>query len=169
MLARLARSLRMAGHDTALAGPAEPDAGLVLRCRAENRTLLSRDRALVTSAGHSVAALLLSVDDLDGQARLLSRDFELDWLAAPFTRCLLDNAPLVDASAAQRDALPEAARAGAGPFRSCPACGRTYWPGSHVRRMLARLRAWDCWRLDRTDDCRAGFDRVFRLHGGPVR
>lgn len=32
---------------------------------------------------------------------------------------------------------------GAGPVTACPDCGRIYWPGSHVRRMRARL---DCWR-----------------------
>ena len=26
-----------------------------------------------------------------------------------------------------------------GPLQLCPACDRLYWPGGHVRRMLARL------------------------------
>lgn len=38
--------------------------------------------------------------------------------------------------------LDARARALGGPVRACPACGRLYWPGSHVRRMRAKLARW---------------------------
>jgi uncharacterized protein with PIN domain len=38
--------------------------------------------------------------------------------------------------------MPASARALPGPLQACPACGRLYWPGSHVRRMQARLEAF---------------------------
>lgn len=42
--------------------------------------------------------------------------------------------------------LPPLARHLGGPVRRCPRCGRTYWPGSHVRRMRsALLHAFPDW------------------------
>ena len=38
--------------------------------------------------------------------------------------------------------VPSASRAVGGPVQLCPDCGRLYWPGGHVRRMLARLAEW---------------------------
>jgi uncharacterized protein len=35
--------------------------------------------------------------------------------------------------------LPATVREGDGPIMRCPECDRVYWPGSHVRRMLAKL------------------------------
>ena len=28
------------------------------------------------------------------------------------------------------------------PFRTCPACGRLYWPGSHAQRVDRRFEGW---------------------------
>ena len=64
-----------------------------------------------------------------------------------FTRCMLDNVPLVvvpDALAWPH--LPEGVRGVASPVRQCPECGRFYWNGSHVRRMRHALeRALPGW------------------------
>jgi uncharacterized protein with PIN domain len=35
-----------------------------------------------------------------------------------------------------------------GDARRCPACERIYWPGSHHRRMRARLEAWAAGAFD---------------------
>ncbi|MEW5686603.1 MAG: DUF5615 family PIN-like protein [Pseudomonadota bacterium] len=137
MLVRLARLLRAAGYDTYLAADGEPDAELVRTARREGRILVTRDKRLAAAAEESV---LVHGWGVDGEAHTLSRAVVLDWTAAPFTRCTLDNAPLRDATAEELSGLPDRTRGLAGPFRSCPACGRTYWPGSHVRRMEARLR-----------------------------
>jgi uncharacterized protein with PIN domain len=64
----------------------------------------------------------------------------MDWEFAPFTRCVVDNAHLREATAEEVERLPAQTREAPGPFRVCPACGRAYWPGSHVRRMASRLR-----------------------------
>ena len=137
MLARLARLLRAAGHDTALAAPAAPDAALVEQARAEDRWLVTRDRDLARLAG--TRAILLRSEQLDDEAVELSKLMPIDWLAAPFTRCPVDNVVLDPASPKDLDQIPETARALPGPFNRCPACGRLYWPGSHVKRMLAKL------------------------------
>ncbi|MBM0207323.1 hypothetical protein JNW90_33320 [Micromonospora sp. STR1s_5] len=92
MLARLARLLRAAGHDAALAPPDWPDRDLVAHAAADGRLLLTRDRRLAKEAG--ARAFLVLPDRPDEQAGALRQAFAVDWLAAPFTRCLMDNAPL---------------------------------------------------------------------------
>jgi uncharacterized protein with PIN domain len=142
MLAGLARMLRAAGHDTALAEAGQPDSILLDICRQQDRALVSRDRRLVAVAQCTTRVVLLVTDDLDGQARALAAELGLDWLHAPFTRCLIDNTPLSPADPEQVKRVPERSQALPGPFRSCPCCGRLYWPGSHARRMTERLRRW---------------------------
>jgi hypothetical protein len=142
MLAGLARWLRAAGHDTALARSDESDAEILARCRAEERVLITRSRRLAQGFGAGVACCVLEDDDVEAQALALAQRLGLDWMADPLTRCVVDNAPLRPASEAERARAPDTARALPGPFNACPACGRLYWPGSHVRRMTARLQRW---------------------------
>jgi len=141
MLAALARWLRAAGHDAALAPPAAPDRSLIDLARAEGRVLVTRDRTLAGEAG-DVPAVLLPEGSLDDQAAALGRALHLDWRLAPFTRCMMDNATLRPATAEEIAAMPETSRNRPGPFRACPRCSRLFWPGSHVRRMAERLERW---------------------------
>ena len=139
MLASLARWLRAAGYDTGLAPAGAVDRAVLDTCRTQSRILVTRDRHLAAHAGRGIEVVLLTADGLDAQSGELSAAVCLNWNRAPFTRCLLDNTPLHEATLDQRMRLPPRARGLPGPFRACPACGRVYWPGSHVRRMQARL------------------------------
>ncbi|WP_374574830.1 DUF5615 family PIN-like protein [Phenylobacterium sp.] len=137
MLARLARLLRAAGHDTALARAGEADAALLARARDEDRLLVTRDRELAARAGaHGV---LVGGRGVLEEAQALARAAPVDWSLAPFTRCVMDNAALREATAGETAQAPPSARGRPGPFRACPACGRVYWPGSHTRRIAERL------------------------------
>jgi len=144
MLGRLARLLRAAGHDTALAAAGTPDHALLAQARAEGRILLTRDRRLAEAAGPQ--GRLLLGQSVEEQARSLAGAFPVDWLHAPFTRCLIDNSPLHPAPPDRLAEIPAGARglsfpSGSGPsVTSCPCCGRLYWPGSHVRRLTGTLR-----------------------------
>lgn len=142
MLAGLARWLRAAGHDATVARRGDADALVLARAGAEGRALLTRDRGLTQHANAAGIVLLLENDALDAQAAELRRRLRLDWQAAPFSRCLVCNVVLVPAGPTGRSRVPEAARALPGPITECPTCHRVYWPGSHVRRMEERLRAW---------------------------
>lgn len=142
MLANLARWLRAAGHDTTLAEPGTPDATLIDLCRAERRVLITRDRQLVREAGDGIDSVLLTGENPDAHAALLADRLGLDWTKAPFTRCMLDNTPLRPAYEDEIAGIPPQSRALPGPFRTCPCCGRVFWPGSHVRRMIAQLERW---------------------------
>jgi uncharacterized protein with PIN domain len=142
MLARLARWLRAAGYDTGLAPASATDRAVLDACRAQQRILVTRDRHLAAHAGADICVSLLMANSLDAQVGELTTALEIDWTRAPFTRCLLDNTPLHEATPDERGRVPPRARDLPGPFRACPLCGQVYWPGSHVRRMQARLAQW---------------------------
>jgi hypothetical protein len=139
MLVRLARLLRAAGYDTYLASGGQRDADLLRLAREEGRLLLTRDKRLAAAA--SPDSVLIGGRGVEQEAASLAAAVPVRWDAAPFTRCVMDNARLRDATAGEVARMPGSARAGPGPFCACPACGRLYWPGSHVRRMSARLAA----------------------------
>jgi uncharacterized protein with PIN domain len=140
MLGRLARYLRAAGYDTTLAQGGARDAEIVAHARSEGRTLLTRDRGIAEHAAARGIAIVLPTADLDRSAAILRHELGVDWLFRPFTRCLVDNAMLATAPAAHAVSLPRDIDPAAA--LHCPRCGRSYWAGSHHRRMLARLRAW---------------------------
>jgi len=147
MLRRTGRWLRAAGHDVDVSEASEPDRALIDRARVEDRTLVTRDRHLAAEArAAGVPTILLTADRVDDQAQALTRA-GVDWLAAPFTRCVMDNTPLVDAPPEVIAALPAGTADLPGPFRHCPACARAYWPGSHVRRMTEKLERWSAAAL----------------------
>jgi len=137
MLLRLARLLRAAGYDTYLAHDGQGDAELLELARAENRVLVTRDKRLAAQA--HPRAVVVEGRGAHAEAEHLASLLPIDWTLAPFSRCLVDNAPLRDADAADLARAPAEARERTGPFRACPACGRVYWPGSHVKRLGERL------------------------------
>jgi uncharacterized protein with PIN domain len=99
--------------------------------------LITRDKRLAAAASPDSA--LIEGSGVEAEAKSLAAQAPILWDAAPFTRCVMDNALLRDAGPEEIARMPASAQAGPGPFRACPACGRLYWPGSHVRRMSDRL------------------------------
>lgn len=142
MLMGLARWLRAAGHDATTPLRGEPDHMLIARAAVQDRLVLTRDRPILKHRAAAGLVMVLESDDLDSQAAELRVRRRLDWLAAPFSRCLICNVPLIEAGPKARRLVPEQARNLPGPFRTCPVCARVYWPGSHERRMRARLERW---------------------------
>ncbi|MGC2854964.1 Mut7-C RNAse domain-containing protein [Novispirillum sp. DQ9] len=142
MLRGLARWLRAAGHDATTARPGEADALVLAQAGAAGRALLTRDRGLMRHRAAAGLAVLLEGPTLDAQAAELRERLAVDWLHAPFSRCLVCNVPLRDAAPDLHDRLPLSASPLPGPLWECPSCGRLYWPGSHVRRMRHRLEGW---------------------------
>lgn len=142
MLVGLARWLRAAGHDAATPVPGDDDRRLIARAAVEERVFLTRDRPIARHKAAAGLVLILESESLDAQAVELRRRLRVDWLADPFSRCLVCNVSLVTARPQEMARAPDAARLGGGPFCRCPSCERLYWPGSHARRMRARLEAW---------------------------
>jgi uncharacterized protein with PIN domain len=137
MLLRLARLLRAAGYDTYLAQGGQKDAELLRIARAENRVLVTRDKALAGQA--HPRGVLVQGRGAYAEAESLSAVLPIDWRLAPFSRCIVDNAVLREAGPEDAARAPEQASAHDGQLRACPACGRVYWQGSHVRRLGERL------------------------------
>lgn len=139
MLGRLARWLRLLGHDT-LYDPSAEDRELARCAAATGRILLTRDRGLLARR-LVTRGVLVEHDDLAGQLRQVSAacGLALD-PARCFTRCPSCNAETVDAA-------PEAVSGRVPPyvlrtherFRACPGCGRVYWAGTHRDAALRRL------------------------------
>lgn len=139
MLGHLARYLRAAGYDTILAATGTPDGELLRQARAEERRFLTCDRGVAQHRAAAGVALILPHGSLEAMAGDLRAALAVDWLHAPFSRCLVDNGLLRPASAAERAGLPSdlAERE----IRCCPVCGRRYWFGAHCRRLSLRLAA----------------------------
>ena len=140
MLHRLGRWLRAAGYDTAIAGGGLADREVLALAAAEARVLLTRDQALAARARISVVGV--GSDDLDACAGELRARLGIDWLRAPFSRCLMDNTLLAPATDSDRGRLPPGVWAPDEGVTTGPTCGRLYWPGGHERRMRARLAGW---------------------------
>lgn len=140
MLGTLTRYLRMMGHDTAYADEiddGERDAVVVATARSEDRTVVTRDRALADDAedaGGADGAVLLRSRDVAEQLRELHDAtgiaLELD---AP-GRCSACNGALE-----QTDDRPEHAPDDVDRVWRCRDCGKHYWRGSHWDDVADRL------------------------------
>ncbi|MGE5505394.1 MAG: Mut7-C RNAse domain-containing protein [Actinomycetota bacterium] len=141
MLHGLARWLRAAGYDTAMAERGQGDRAVLARSVAEGRLLLTCDRALAQRRAAEGQVVVLAGRHLDAWVAELSRRLCVDWGLAPFTRCLVCNHALAPAPPSVTAGVPAGA-CGLAPLTWCPQCARVYWPGGHVRRMAARLARW---------------------------
>lgn len=155
MLRGIGRWLRAAGYDTAYAERGSADRSVLASLAAGDRLLLTCDRRLAAAAGAG-RALLLESDGIEGWAEELARRLGVDWLHAPFTRCLVDNRVLRAAREDERARLPEALRREGAGASICDGCGRIYWDGGHVRRMRARLARWRALAVARAPSAASG-------------
>jgi len=142
MLRGVGRWLRAAGYDTVIAECGMADEALMAMAEREARVLLTCDRSLAARAAGVCDVVLLAGEAPEEAAKALRARLGVDWLFAPFSRCLRDNTRLRPATENERRQAPASARDGPGPIMACPACARVYWPGSHARRMRARLERW---------------------------
>lgn len=120
MLVRLGRWVRAAGYDTAIAAPGIGDGALLRQAKSEDRVLLTCDGHLAAYPGKGREVHLLPADGVEAQVRALNRQFAVDWLKAPFSCCVVDNAILRPARPEERERAPPRARALGGAFLTCP-------------------------------------------------
>jgi len=137
MLGKLARYLRMCGHDTAYALDRGVEADDAVRDLAidEGRRLITRDTAL---ADRTEGAILLSARDVEDQLREL--DAAGVRLSLPRTprRCGRCNGPLepVDPTASVPVDVPDPSETD---VWRCERCGGHFWKGSHWDDVTRRL------------------------------
>ena len=133
-LGKLAAYLRMLGFD-ALYEHDSSDRELVRVSSGEQRILLTGDRGLLKHGAVTHGYLVRQTDSRRQIAEIVAR-FDLARLVRPFTRCMVCNGSLAPVSKEQiQSALPPGAATPFEEFHQCTQCGRTYWKGSHYRRM----------------------------------
>jgi uncharacterized protein with PIN domain len=132
MLGRLAKWLRVLGHDTAYF-PELEDHELVRLARAEDRTLLTRDRDLTRRRG--LKSVLIESEKFEDQLGQLLRELDLDCeSAAP--HCPRCNAALLAITREQAsERVPPYVLRRHSDFTLCPRCDKVYWRGTHWERM----------------------------------
>ncbi len=142
MVGRLARYLRFVGCDT-LYARGWSDEEIVTRARAEDRVVLTRDRAL---AARATRAFLLTSVTLSEQWKAVRAAFPSVPSEPRFERCSECNGPLGPYEPSPTD--PRANRVpwerverGLALYR-CAGCGHLYWEGSHTANVRARLASW---------------------------
>ena len=132
-LGRLARWLRLLGHDTVYAREGEESpSGLLIRTLREERTILTRDHRWGKKRG--VRVIWIQSDRVEGQ---LKEVFKLPE-ARPckvkfFTRCLKCNALLESANKPKvASRVPPYVFETVKTFKHCPRCDQIFWAGTHV-------------------------------------
>jgi uncharacterized protein with PIN domain len=137
-LARMARYLRLVGCDVLHRNDFREDE-IVDLATVGDRIVLTRDVGLLKRSavrhGYFVRSLAAVV-----QAGEVVRRFDLVDGFRPFSRCMACNGVLADVTGHElgdRVSPPEAH----GERRRCPECGRTYWRGSHHRRLQEIVEA----------------------------
>jgi len=133
-LGRLAQLLRLLGFD-ALWSDDLDDATLSAIGEKQRRIVLTRDRGLLKRRviAHG---LFVRADDPVEQAVEIVRRLDLGGRLEPFTRCLRCNGLLRSVAKADvLDRLEPKTRRYYDDFRTCRACGRIYWRGSHYPRL----------------------------------
>lgn len=141
MLGKLARWLRILGHDTAYDRGAT-DQELVSRALAEDRWLLTRDGYLAQRKLLRGRHSLLKSDELDDQLRQLGHELAISLAVGSesLSRCPDCNMVLMPIAAAEAAPhVPPFVAVQHNLFVRCPGCGRVYWPGSHWTALLAKL------------------------------
>ena len=142
MLMRLGRWLRAAGYDTAIASPGTADREVVARAVGEDRLLITCDRQMAEHRLVRGRLLVLKSQGLHACARELAARLQIDWMHRPFSRCLVCNTRLKRGDERHFSRVPPTSREAIDEVYVCPGCGKTFWHGSHVKRMRRKLAAW---------------------------
>jgi uncharacterized protein len=133
-LGKLAGYLRMLGFDVLYEAQFN-DVELVHASSGQQRILLTRDRGLLKHSAVTHGYLVRETESRRQAAEIVER-FHLAGSVQPFTRCMVCNGTLAPIAKEQvRDELPPRTAALFEEFHRCTNCKRTYWKGSHYRRM----------------------------------
>lgn len=125
MLGKLARWLRIIGHDTVYDTSLE-DATLISMAKHDRRILVTRDtdlfrRAVKEGAPSFLIKSLILSEELTEMSLLLKGAFA-------GSRCTLCNTPLIEI---ERSAVSDENVPKISPLNLCPQCGKLYWHGGH--------------------------------------
>jgi uncharacterized protein with PIN domain len=138
MLGRLARWMRLLGHDVAYFRSVR-DEDLVAFAAREGRRILTRDTRLVQRRA-ARGAILIHSHHLEDQLREMLPHLGGSLVLPAAPRCALCNRPMqpLDRSLAE-NRVPSYVFETQSSFLECPQCRRVYWSATHVRGIRDRL------------------------------
>ena len=142
MLARLGRWLRAAGYDTVIIESSKPDHLILAQAIKEKRYLITRDKHFLEIKEASEWVIWLESNEVGDCIKELNQKLKINWMIRPFSRCLICNQELEEADEAALDQVPPKVKQEFDQFRYCPSCQKTYWLGSHTKRMVKSLRSF---------------------------
>lgn len=142
MLSRLGKWLRAAGYDTDIVTSPISDQEVLSIALATNRVLVTRDRHFLKMKRAISKLLYLKNNDFEACIKELNQKIKINWLYAPFSRCLICNSPLENPCFSELEQIPLEIRKKKNEFWYCPTCRRFYWEGSHTARMRQQLQNW---------------------------
>ncbi len=140
MLGHIGRKLRMAGYDTLIDRGELSDAQLLDIAARESRNFLTCDRKIQDIRAHKHWLVFLPQSDERIWVRYLTQELGVNWLQAPFTRCIECNYPLQGMPPEALRRLPFDVQQKGERGLYCPTCNKVYWEGSHVERMRKQLQ-----------------------------
>jgi uncharacterized protein with PIN domain len=140
MLGKLAKWLRLLGYDTVFS-PDLGDVDIARRALREGRIVLTRDRGLAARKAVKRCLLIESHDYLQ-QLKQVIKEFGLKpSTERVFSYCLVCNRPVAEiAKEDVRELVPPYVLQTNVFFAQCPECHRVYWPGTHLKNTLEKLK-----------------------------
>ena len=133
-LGRLSKRLRLLGFDTVYRNDYD-DAEIIRLGREDERTVLTRDRALLKHKDVMRGYWVRAEKPWEQVLEVLVR-FDLCSQMRAFVRCTVCNGALEHvAKDTIQDRLEPMTKAHYDEFVRCKVCGRLYWKGSHYQRM----------------------------------
>jgi hypothetical protein len=140
MLGKLAKWLRIMGYDVLYQRLYQKEE--LVRLVASGRKVLSRR---IETQTRYPGVILIHADHVGDQLKeLKDKDILRPDPSRFFARCLLCNTLLKPADPeAAKSSLPDhVLQENLSGIRSCPECGRFFWPGTHREKMLRQLASW---------------------------
>ena len=138
-LGRLTKWLRLLGFDTRY----EVDLAdkKFIDTLENDRILLTRTQRIRNQFA-SRRMIFVESDHLEQQLKQIFRELGLKAdQTKPFSRCLQCNVPIVAVAKSRlRGHIPDYIFETHDHFNQCPQCNRVFWPGSHTRRSLLKIR-----------------------------
>lgn len=140
MLGKLAKRLRLLGHDT-LYAPDIDDHDLISIAKHEDRIIVTRDTGVAKVRGLKV--MLIRSTAIEEQLKELSRLSKIRFDSRiSFSRCPDCNTPVEEVEKSKiENIVPKLVFDTMDKFAYCPKCKKAYWQGTHYDKLVKELKS----------------------------
>ena len=137
-LGKLAYKLRLLGFDTLFRNNLE-DEEIVMLAEKQNRTVLTRDKGILTRNRVVQGYWLRSSQPREQLSEVVDRLMLADKMK-PFSRCTICNGYLIKATGEALQKLDSETASYYDEFWECSNCGKLYWKGTHYGHILKLIK-----------------------------